>query len=99
RIQQWPAQKAAVSGGDYFQHLLYNNDNRIYISSLLSSRITGGQTVFLSKPNNDPNNEFLGVVIIGLRLSYFESIYKSITPLHNQSFLLLHTDGSVLIRY
>ena len=97
--QQWPAPKADVADRDYFQHFRDNNDNRIYISSLLSSRVTGGQTVFLSKRINGVNNEFLGVVLIGLRLSYFENVYKLITPLHNQSFLLLHSDGSVLIRY
>ena len=46
-----------------------------------------------------PKNEFLGVVLIGLRLTYFESIYKSIISLRDQSFLLTHSDGTILVRY
>jgi diguanylate cyclase (GGDEF)-like protein/PAS domain S-box-containing protein len=97
--QQWPASKTDIDDRDYFQHFKNENDNGIYISSLLTSRVTGGQTIFLSKRINGANDEFLGVVLIGLRLSYFESVYKLITPLQNESFLLVHTDGTVLIRY
>ena len=97
--QQWPAPKTDIADRDYFQHFKKANDNGIYISSLLTSRVTGGQTIFLSKRIDGANDEFLGVVLIGLRLSYCESVYKLITPLQNQSFLLVHTDGTVLIRY
>jgi len=81
--QQWPASKTDIADRDYFQHFKNENDNGIYISSLLTSRVTGGQTIFLSKRINGANDEFLGVVLIGLRLTYFESVYKLITPLQN----------------
>jgi diguanylate cyclase (GGDEF)-like protein len=97
--QHWPTPMANVADRDYFQHSKDGNNNGIYISSLLTSRVTGERTIFFSKPIRGANNEFLGVALIGLRLSYFESIYNSITPLHNQSVLLLHTDGTILIRY
>jgi diguanylate cyclase (GGDEF)-like protein/PAS domain S-box-containing protein len=97
--QQWPTPKTDIADRDYFQHFKNENDTGIYISSLLTSRVTGGQTIFLSKRLNGANDEFLGVILIGLRLSYFESVYQLITPLQNDSFLLLHTDGTVLIRY
>src|ERR1700686_4485049 len=63
--QQWPAPKADIADRDYFQHFKNENDNGIYISSLLTSRVTGGQTIFLSKRINGANDEFLGVVLIG----------------------------------
>jgi hypothetical protein len=47
----------------------------------------------------DSNGEVLGVVLVGLGVSYFQSIYDSITPLHEQSFALLHPDGTILVRY
>ena len=97
--QPLPTAKIDVADRDYFQHFKHENDNGIYISNLLTSRATGEQTIFFSKRIGGANNEFFGVVLIGLRLSYFESIYNSITPLHNQSFLLLHADGTILIRY
>ena len=39
------------------------------------------------------------MVLIGLRLSYFEGIYNSIATLRDRSFLLLKTDGTILVRY
>jgi diguanylate cyclase (GGDEF)-like protein len=97
--QNWPAPKIDVADRDYFQHFKYVNDTNIYISSLLRSRILNTQTMFFSKRISGANNEFLGIILIGLRLAYFESIYNSMTPLRDQSFLLLHPDGTILIRY
>jgi diguanylate cyclase (GGDEF)-like protein len=96
---QWPPTGTDVSDRDYFQHSSNESDDGIYISSLLQNRVSGARTVFFSKRINGPNKEFMGLVLIGLRLSYFESIYKSITSLRGQSFVLLQSDGTVLVRY
>jgi diguanylate cyclase (GGDEF)-like protein len=96
---QWPPTGTDVADRDYFQHFQNETDNRIFISSLFKNRLSGENTVFFSKRISGLNNEFLGVVLIGLRLSYFETIYKSITSLRDQSFVLLHSDGTVLVRY
>ena len=84
---------------DYFQHFEEGNDSGIYISNLLTSRVSGARTIFFSKRISGPNNAFLGVVLIGLRLSYFEGIYNSIATLRDRSFLLLKTDGTIFVRY
>jgi diguanylate cyclase (GGDEF)-like protein len=96
---QWPPTGTDVSDRDYFQHFSNESDDGIFISSLLRNRVSGERMVFFSKRINGPDREFLGVVLIGLRLSYFETIYKSISPLRDQSFALLHSDGTVLVRY
>ena len=97
--QVWPAPVTGLADRDYFQHFKDRRDKGIYISNLVVSRVAGVRTIFFSKRINDANNEFLGVVLIGLRLSYFERIYNSITRLPDQSFLLLRRDGTVLIRH
>jgi diguanylate cyclase (GGDEF)-like protein len=96
---QWPPTGTDVADRDYFQHFKNESDGGIYISSLLRNRLSGEKTIFFSKRINGPDNEFMGLVLIGLRLSYFEAIYKSITPLRDQSFALLHSDGTVVVRY
>ena len=97
--QIWPTPSANVTDRDYFQYFKNRNDPGIYISSLQKSRVTGLRTIFFSKRIRGPDGEFLGAVLIGLRLAYFEGIYNSITPLRDQSFLLLHSDGTILIRH
>ena len=96
---QWPTPKLDVTDREYFQHFKNNNDPGIYISGPLTNRISGAPTIIFSRRINDPNNKFLGVVLVGIRLSYFEGIYSSITRLHDQSFLLLHRDGRIILRY
>ena len=71
----------------------------IYISNSAVDRIKGTQVVFFSKRINGANNTFLGVIVVGVRLTYFQHIYQSIASLPDQSFLLLHRDGTVIVRY
>ena len=97
--RQWPSPKADLADRDYFRNFVENDDRGIFISSLLTNRVSGERTIFFSKRLRGTQNEFLGVVIIGLRLAYFESIYNSINRLNNQSFLLLRSDGTILVRH
>jgi diguanylate cyclase (GGDEF)-like protein len=95
----WPTPKADFSDRDYYRHFRDHKDNGIYISSLLVNRISGARTMFFAKRLNGPAGEFLGVVVTGIRLTQFESVYNSITRLHDQSFLMLRRDGTILARH
>ena len=97
--QQWPSPGIDLSDRAHFQHFKNNDDKSIYISDALVDRIKGTQVIFFSKRINGANNTFLGEVLVGVRLTYFEHIYKSIASLPDQTFLLLHRDGTVIVRY
>ncbi len=96
---QWPTTGIDLSDRAYFQHFRNADDKGIYISNALISRIEGTQFVAFSKRITDPSNTFLGVVLVGVRLAYFQKIYESIASLPDQSFMLLHRDGTVIARY
>jgi hypothetical protein len=97
--RQWPSPKIDLSDRAYFQHFKNNDDKTVYISNSLLDRIKGLQVIIFGKPINGPNNTFLGVVVVGVRLTYFQHIYESIASLSDQSFLLLHRDGTIIARY
>ena len=59
----------------------------------------GTQFVSFAKRINAANNSFLGVVLVGVRLTYLQKIYQSIASLPDQSFVLLHRDGTIILRY
>ena len=96
---QWPMPPTDLSDREHFQHVKNNNIQGIYISSLITDRFKGMQTIFFAKRINDANNEFLGIISIGVRLSYFQHIYESIKSLRDMSFLFLRKDGTVIVRY
>ena len=97
--RQWPTPKINVSDRPYFQHLKSNDEKSVYISNSLFDRIKGLPVIIFSKRINDANNTFIGVAVVGVRVTYFQHIYKSIASLSDQSFLLLLRDGTVIVRF
>jgi len=97
--RMWPAPDVDLSDRDYFRHHKNSASSDLYVSSLLVNRVSGERTVFMSKRIHGPGNEFLGVVLMGVRLNYFQHIYNSITSARNQTFLFLRNDGTVLVRH
>ena len=96
---QWPAPAVDLSDRPHFQHLKNHNDAGIFISNALISRIGGTQFVSFSRRINDANNTFVGAVVVGVRLSYFQKSYEAVASLADQSFMLLRSDGTVIVRY
>lgn len=96
---QWPMPPMNLSDREHFKYLKSHDTKNIYISQLTLERISGSETLFFARRVNGANNEFLGVISIGVRLSYFQHIYKSINSLVDMSFLFLRKDGTVIVRY
>src|ERR1035437_7623359 len=97
--RQWPSSKISLSDRAYFQHFKNNDDKAVYISNSLIDRAKGLQVIIFSKRINGANNAFLGVAVVGVRLAYFQQIYESIASISHQSFLFLHRDGTIIVRY
>jgi diguanylate cyclase (GGDEF)-like protein len=97
--RQWPTPKIDLSDRDYFQYFKNNNDKGVYISNSHFDRIKGLHVIIFSKRINGANNTFLGVALAAVRLTYFQKVYESIASLSDQSFLLLHRDGTIILRY
>src|SRR5476651_507595 len=97
--QKWPTPTIELTNRDYFQHFKNNDDRGVYVGSPVAEHTTGLETIFFGKRINDSNNAFLGMIIVGVRVTYFQRIYNSIKSLPDQSFLLLRNDGTVILRY
>ena len=96
---QWPAPPTDLSDREIFRHFENGNDEAIYVASPVVGRNSGEQTLFFAKRLNGPNNDFLGVIAVGIKLSYFQQIYESIKELRDLSFLFLRKNGTVILRY
>jgi diguanylate cyclase (GGDEF)-like protein/PAS domain S-box-containing protein len=88
-----------VSDRPPFRYFKNNDDKGIFISDGLIERVKGTQVILFCKRINGVDNTFLGMVVIAVKLTYFQNIYNSIASLPDQAFLLLHRDGSVIVRY
>ena len=97
--QKWPTPSIDLTNRDYFQFFKNNDDRGVYVGKLVADHTTGLETIFFGKRINDSNNAFLGMIVVGVRLSYFQHIYNSITSFPDQLFLLVRNDGTVIMRY
>src|SRR5450631_42691 len=97
--QKWPTPTIDLTNRDYFQHFKNNDDKGIYVGKPVADHITGLETIFFGKRINDSNNAFLGMIVVGVRITYFQQIYNSITSLNDQVFAILRKDGTLLVRY
>lgn len=97
--QVWPTPSIDVTNRDFFRHFKNAADMHIYVSEPVADHTTGLTTIFFSKRINDANNTFLGIVLVGVRVTYFQHIYNSISSLPDQTFLLLRRDGTIVLRY
>jgi diguanylate cyclase (GGDEF)-like protein len=96
---QWPMPHTDLSDREHIQYVKNNADHNIYISNPTADRFKGIPTLFFLKRLNGAGNSFLGAIVIGIRLNYFQHIYGSITSLADMSFLFLRKDGTVIVRY
>jgi diguanylate cyclase (GGDEF)-like protein len=69
------------------------------VSAPLQGKGNSLWTIFLARRVNSRDGRFLGIVLAGVGIKYFEEIYQSIDLPNKESFLLLRRDGTVLVRH
>jgi diguanylate cyclase (GGDEF)-like protein len=97
--KDWPAPEIDISDREFYAVHKAGASPGLYVSSLLTSRGDKSKMLFFSRRVESRQREFLGMVVIGVQLDYFQHIYNAIGSLADLSFLFLRTDGTVLVRY
>jgi hypothetical protein len=97
--RNWPVTSGDFSDRDYFIHTRDHPGSKLYVSDVLHNRVSGQSNIFFAKRINGPDGEFLGLVLAGVKPSYFQHVYQSLISSRRQSFTLLRDDGLTLVRY
>jgi diguanylate cyclase (GGDEF)-like protein/PAS domain S-box-containing protein len=88
-----------LSDRDFFRHFRDNNDPHLFVSRPIENRTTGTLTIYLVRRINSASGEFLGVVLGGVPIRYFNDLYSKFDLPRGESFTLARRDGMVLARY
>ncbi len=88
-----------VSKRDYFRYLSVNNDTEVFIGAPAKNIVTGVKTLYFARRISSASGAFLGLIVCGVPIRYFEEIYRSIDLPRKESFLLVRRDGTVLVRH
>jgi two-component sensor histidine kinase len=86
-----------VADREYFSAQRDGNGG-LFVSPLLWGRVTGGHFVNVSQRLNGPDGRFNGVVALSINADHFLRFYRGLAPENGAAFLILKTDGSVVVR-
>ncbi|MDI2594902.1 diguanylate cyclase [Pseudomonas sp. N3-W] len=87
-----------VSDREYFKFHQQNVSSLAHIGPAIRSRENGDWIIPVSKRVNDKNGNFQGVLMAGIKMSYFDQFFKSFSIDGNGSMFLALTDGTLLAR-
>jgi len=93
--REFPPPPINLLDRDYFQAHLADPSLDLYISRPVRNRGDGEWTFYLSRKIRSPSGDMLGLVLAGLRPSYFSSFYGSV-GLGVDRISLLRKDGTLL---
>jgi len=88
-----------LSTRDYFRYFASNSDAGVFISAPAENRVTGFETIYFARRFSSTAGEFLGIIVCGVPIRYFDEIYSAMDLPRNESFLLARRDGTVLVRH
>lgn len=87
-----------VADRDYFRFHQQNASLQAHIGPAIRSRENGDWIIPLSLRLNDKDGNFQGVLLAGIKLSYFDHFFKSFNIEDDGSMFLALSDGTLLAR-
>ncbi len=90
--------RGGVADRDYFKFHQQNPTLLAHIGPAIRSRQNGEWIIPLSRRVNDQNGEFQGVLMAGIKLTYFDQFFKSFSLDDNGVMFLTLSDGTLLAR-
>ncbi len=76
--RSFPAPEINLADRDYFKYLRTNNDLSTYYSVPVRNKGNGKWVFYLARRINGTNDQFLGVVLVGVSVEVFSSLYQRI---------------------
>jgi len=97
----YPAPKIDLSDRDYFQWLSTHDDHSTFFSLPVQNKGNGKWVFYLAKRVNGINNQFLGVILVGVSVEVFSSLYERIGSSlgAGSSVTLYRSDKHLLTRW
>lgn len=97
----YPPPQIDLSDRDYFQWLSTHNDPKTFYSVPVQNKGNGKWVFYLAKRINGANQEFLGLVLVGVSVEVFSSLYQQIgmSMGEGSSVILYRDDRRLLTRW
>ena len=97
--RRWPAPLLSFADREYFQAHLHDPSLGFYLSLPVRNKVNGQWTFFLTRRLNDAQGRFMGLVLVGLSVDFFEQFFGRIHLGEGASVSLLRRDFRYLARW
>jgi signal transduction histidine kinase/CheY-like chemotaxis protein len=97
--RSWPIPDVNVTDRDYFRALAADPTLETFISKPVPNRGNGTWVIYLARRLNDPNGEFMGLILGAVSLQYFENFFGATSLGEGSSVSLVREDGTLLARF
>lgn len=88
---------ANLADRSYFRLPKEDGGSGIFFSEVITSRITGRETIVAARGLRSPDGHFLGVVSAAIELGYFEGLYKSLRLGASGALAIRRSDTHALV--
>ncbi|MFZ6750387.1 ATP-binding protein [Undibacterium sp. Ren11W] len=97
--RKWPAPKINLAERDYFK--AHHGDAKlgVLVSDPVRNKGNGKWTFYISRRLNDPQGNFIGMVLLGISTDYYSDFYERISMGGKAAFILLRDDFTILARW
>ncbi|SEO39855.1 Hpt sensor hybrid histidine kinase [Rhodopseudomonas pseudopalustris] len=95
----WPIPDINVSDRDYFKALSSDENLETYISAPTQNRGNGTWNIYLARRLNDPDGNFMGLLLGAMSQRYFENFFAATAPESDTKISLVRSDDLVLASY
>ena len=95
----YPIPAVSVADRDYFTALRDTVTDKPFLSVPVENRGTGTWTMYMARRLNSRSGQFIGLVLGGINLNYFEELYRTLQNGDGSGISLWRRDGVLLARY
>jgi diguanylate cyclase (GGDEF)-like protein len=95
----WPIPTVNVADRDYFKALSSTAQKTSFISMPVLNRGTGTWTIYLARRVSSRDGQFLGLILAGVELEYFDEFFRAVAPSPTHVISLFRDDGILLARF
>ena len=99
--RSYPPPFIDLSERDYFKYLSTNNDSSVFYSAPVKNKGTGKWVFYLAQRINGKNDQFLGLILVGVSVEVFSSLYEriGINLGEGSAISLYRSDKTLLTRW
>jgi signal transduction histidine kinase/CheY-like chemotaxis protein len=95
----WPIPAVNVADRDYYKALTADPNLESFVGEPVQNRGDGSWAIYLARRLDDPNGQFLGLVLGTISLRYFENFFAATSLGEGSAVAVARQDGALIVRY